>query len=78
MKNKTNYVFNHDYGYCSENNPNELIDKLELRDISDLKLYLADLVDTNFFDVKVIKSLVLKSADGQRVRILVKRQNCRK
>ena len=53
MNNKE-YVLNHDFGYGREPELDELI-KLELRNIEDVKVYVADVLENAFINYKDIK-----------------------
>lgn len=48
-----NYVLDHDFGYgtCSKK-----IKKLKLRNVDDLKDYVKDLIDTQFFSNNALSS----------------------
>ena len=48
------YVLNHDFGYGREPELDELI-KLELRNIEDVKVYVADALENAFINYKDIK-----------------------
>ena len=48
------YVLNHDFGYGREPELDELI-KLELRNIEDVKVYIADALENAFIDFNKIQ-----------------------
>ena len=52
--NSKEYVLNHDFGYGREPELKEL-NKLELRNIEDVKVYVADVLENAFTNYKEIK-----------------------
>lgn len=69
MKNK--YVLNHNYGY-GEEVEREILTKLTLRDVVDLRDYIDDLTKT-IFNAKVKNGVVKFSATKSITRIIIER-----
>ena len=62
------YVLNHDFGYGKENQKEE-INKLNLRNINDLKYYIKDFI-SNVFDASV-KGFIVCFNDGIKAKIVI-------
>ncbi len=51
---KNNYVKNHNFGYGNcIGDEDSIINKLELRNVSDLKFYIKDIIETQLVDASV-------------------------
>lgn len=65
---KNNYVLKHDFGYGKDE---EEINKLELRNFEDLRIYLEDIIKNTF--VAKIKGRELSFAE-EKVKVIMNKQ----
>ncbi len=68
-KNSRNYVLNHQYGYgknCCD------INKLLLRNLEDLEVYLADVVDSAFY-AKYQNKTIKFNVDKSKFKLVIKK-----
>lgn len=68
---KNEYVLNHDYGYGKEPEQEEL-NKLELRNIEDLKVYIKDIMK-NTFNASVRKNTLTFLDDMSKTEVVIER-----
>lgn len=68
---KNEYVLNHDYGYGKEPEQEEL-NKLELRNIEDLKVYVKDIMK-NTFNASVRKNTLTFLDDMSKTEVVIER-----
>lgn len=68
---KNNYVLNHDYGYGREPEQEEL-NKLNLRNIDDLKVYIGDII-SHMFVAKVKNNMIQFLEDQSKVEVIIEK-----
>lgn len=68
--NSNDYVLNHDFGYGREPELEELI-KLKLRNFEDLKVYINNIITTQF--VATVKNNTVTFRDGQKTQVFIER-----
>lgn len=68
-KSSKDYVLNHDYGYGQEEEKEEL-NKLKLRNINDLKVYVEDVI-INAFNATYINTVIQFNNDKSKYKIVV-------
>lgn len=51
-----NYVLDHDFGYGKEKETKELT-KLSLRDVNDVRVYVLDVIENDFFQYSVAEKI---------------------
>ncbi len=68
--NSKDYVLKHDFGYGREPELEELI-KLELRNFEDLKIYVDNIITTQF--VATVKNNIVSFRDGTKTQVFVER-----
>lgn len=68
---KNNYVKNHNFGYGNcIGDEDSIINKLELRNVADLKFYIKDIIETQLVNASVKYSKVIIS-DTETVKLFI-------
>lgn len=68
MQNDKNYVLNHNYGYCNAVEK-KTINKLKLRCIEDLRVYVEDVINNAF--IATCKNNIVMFEHNQQQAILI-------
>lgn len=69
LKNSKDYVLNHDYGYGKEPEQ-EKLNKLKLRNVEDLKIYVNDVI-SNAFVATFEKGVIEFGLEKQKIKIKI-------
>lgn len=69
MISSKNYVLNHDYGYGKQPEHKKL-NKLKLRNVEDLKVYVHDVIDTSFV-ATYEKNIIEFKLDKQKTKVVI-------
>ena len=69
LQSSKEYVLNHDYGYGQEEKVN--LDKLTLRNIEDLKVYVDDAIQNAF--VAKYQNNIIEFKDKEKCKIVIER-----
>lgn len=68
MVSSENYVLNHNYGYGNQPEQ-EKLNKLQLRNVEDLKVYVHDVIDTSF--VATYNKNIVEFNDKQKTKVVI-------
>lgn len=68
--NSKQYVLGHDFGYCNEEE-REQLNKLKLRNIDDLKIYINDLIP-NIFEAHFEKDIIKFNQEKNKAKLIIK------
>lgn len=69
---KKNYVLEHNFGYGqSIDDKDSVINKLNLKNIFDLKTYIKYVIEEQFINVKVENNLVAKIPNEPKTKIVI-------
>ncbi len=72
---KNEYVTKHDYGYGKglDYLPNDMVNKLNLRNIDDLTDYLKDAIEATLTNAKVINGVVRNMPFEPATKLIIKK-----